>query len=52
MELDSGLKVTKMTNSNFLRTLETCMRVGLPVLCEELGESLDPAVEPVLLKQV
>lgn len=40
-----------MTDSNFLRTLEACIRTGIPVLMEDVGEVLDPALEPVLLKQ-
>ena len=31
--------------------MENCIRIGMPVLLEELGETLDPALEPVLLKQ-
>ncbi|XP_060075174.1 dynein axonemal heavy chain 6-like [Ylistrum balloti] len=50
-EAKNGLKFIKLTDSNFLRTLENCIRIGMPVLCEDLGESLDPALEPVLLKQ-
>ena len=47
----NGLKVIKLTDSTFLRTLENCIRIGMPVLCEDLGEHLDPALEPILLKQ-
>ncbi|XP_043915244.1 dynein axonemal heavy chain 6 [Protopterus annectens] len=50
-EIKNGLKVIKLTDSGFLRTLENAIRLGLPVLLEELKESLDPALEPVLLKQ-
>ncbi|XP_071942686.1 dynein axonemal heavy chain 6-like [Antedon mediterranea] len=50
-ESRNGLKVIKLTDKDFLRTLETAIRIGLPVLLEELGESLDPALEPILLKQ-
>ncbi|KAK7929355.1 hypothetical protein WMY93_005750 [Mugilogobius chulae] len=50
-ESKNGLKVIKLTDPNFLRTLENAIRLGLPVLLEELKESLDPALEPVLLKQ-
>ena len=50
-EAKNGLKFIKLTDSNFLRTLENCIRIGMPVLCEDLGEQLDPALEPVLLKQ-
>ncbi|XP_060586003.1 dynein axonemal heavy chain 6-like [Ruditapes philippinarum] len=51
MENKNGLKIIKLTDGNFLRTLENCIRIGMPVLCEDLGEFLDPALEPVLLKQ-
>ena len=52
MESGNGLKVIKLTEINFLRTLENCIRIGVPVLCEEVLETVDPALEPVLLKQV
>lgn len=45
------MKVIKLTSGNFLRTLENCIRIGMPVLLEDVGETLDPALEPVLLKQ-
>lgn len=47
----NGLKIVKLTDGNFLRTLENCIRIGMPVLLEDLGETLDPALEPILLKQ-
>ncbi|XP_069845209.1 dynein axonemal heavy chain 6 isoform X1 [Dipodomys merriami] len=50
-ESKSGLKIIKLTDNNFLRLLENSIRLGLPVLLEELRETLDPALEPVLLKQ-
>ncbi|XP_059155726.1 dynein axonemal heavy chain 6-like isoform X2 [Physella acuta] len=50
-ESKNGLKVIKLTSGNFLRTLENCIRIGMPVLLEDVGETLDPALEPVLLKQ-
>ena len=50
-EAKNGLKIIKLTDGQFLRTLENCIRIGMPVLCEDLGEFLDPALEPVLLKQ-
>lgn len=50
-EARNGLKIIKLTDGNFLRTLENCIRIGMPVLLEEVGETLDPSLEPVLLKQ-
>ena len=43
--------MVKLTDGHFLRTLENCIRIGMPVLMEDVGETLDPALEPVLLKQ-
>jgi len=40
-----------MSDSNFLRTLENSIRIGNPVLLEDIGEFLDPSLEPILLKQ-
>jgi len=34
-----------------LRALEQSIRVGIPVLLENVPEELDPALDPVLLKQ-
>ncbi|KAI3352270.1 hypothetical protein L3Q82_005249 [Scortum barcoo] len=50
-EAKHGLKVIKLTDPTFLRTLENAIRMGMPVLLEELKETLDPALEPILLKQ-
>ncbi|CAH1788942.1 unnamed protein product [Owenia fusiformis] len=50
-EMRNGLKIIKLTDGNFLRTLENCIRIGMPVLLEDIGEFLDPSLEPVLLKQ-
>ncbi|XP_070178052.1 dynein axonemal heavy chain 6-like [Littorina saxatilis] len=50
-EVKNGLKVVKLSDGHFLRTLENCIRIGMPVLMEDVGEFLDPALEPILLKQ-
>ena len=52
MEAKNGLRVIKLTDSTYLRTLENSVRIGCPVLIEDVGETLDPALEPVLLKNV
>ncbi|KAG9392138.1 Dynein heavy chain and region D6 of dynein motor [Carpediemonas membranifera] len=51
-EAENNLQVTKMSEGNFLRTLENAIRIGTPVLLENVEEVLDPALEPILLKQV
>ena len=52
MEAKNGLRVIKLSDGNFLRTLENSIRIGNPVLLEDMGEAIDPALEPVLLKQI
>ena len=51
MEKPAGLEVVKMTDKDFLRTLENAVRFGRPVLAENVGEALEAALEPLLLKQ-
>ncbi|KAF6774187.1 hypothetical protein AHF37_07990 [Paragonimus kellicotti] len=46
-----GMTVIKMSDKDFLRSLENSIRFGKPCLLENVGEELDPALEPVLLKQ-
>nr|KAJ3422838.1 Dynein heavy chain 6, axonemal [Polyrhizophydium stewartii] len=45
------LKTVKLSEPKFLRSLENAIRTGQPVLMEDVGEQLDPALEPLLLKQ-
>lgn len=52
MESKNGLRVVRLTDTNLLRTLESSIRIGNPVLLEEIGDTLDPALEPILQKQV
>lgn len=51
LESENSLDIVKLTDRDFLRTLENAIRFGKPVLLENVGEKLDPALEPVLLKQ-
>ncbi|CAI8001099.1 Dynein heavy chain 7, axonemal, partial [Geodia barretti] len=51
MEKESGLRVVKLTQADYVRTLENCIQFGTPVLIENVGEELDPSLEPLLLKQ-
>ena len=52
MQAKNGLRTIKLTDANLLRTLENSIRIGSPVLLEDIGEVLDPALDPVLQKQV
>ena len=47
-----NLQIIKLSEKDFLRTLENGIRYGAPVLLENIGQELDPSLEPVLLKQV
>ena len=51
-EKANGLRVVKLSYSDYLRTLENAVQFGQPVLLENIGETLDGALEPLLLKQV
>ena len=44
MHKDEGLKVIKLSDSDFLRTLENAIRFGQPVLLENVEEELDPSL--------
>eukprot|EP00736_Rhodelphis_marinus_P006943 Rmarinus@m.24609 len=51
MEKETGLEVVKLSDKKFLQTLENSIRFGRPVLLENILEELDPALEPLLLRQ-
>lgn len=50
-EKDNNLNVIKLTDGDYMRTLENCIQFGTPLLLENVGEELDPSLEPLLLKQ-
>ena len=50
MERENKLQVVKQSDPNLLRALENAVQFGTPVLLENVGEELDPALEPLLLK--
>ena len=52
MEGPRGLKVVRQTQPNFARVLESAIQFGHPVLIEDVKESLDPLLDPILLRQV
>ena len=51
MEKKSKMKVIKLTDGDFVRTLENSIQFGTPVMLENVQEELDPTIEPLLLKQ-
>jgi dynein heavy chain len=48
MEKERGLKILKFSDGNYLKLLEMSIRMGNPVLIENVYEELDPAIEPLL----
>lgn len=52
MERRAQLEVVKLSDSDYIRKLENCIQFGFPVLLENVGEELDPTLEPLLLKSI
>jgi dynein heavy chain len=50
MERERKLKVIDMQQSDYMRTLENAIQFGTPVLLQNVGESLDPSLAPILSK--
>ncbi|XP_073954502.1 dynein axonemal heavy chain 1-like isoform X2 [Choristoneura fumiferana] len=46
-----GLVVCKPNDRELLRNFESALRFGKPVLLENVGQELDPALDPVLKRQ-
>ncbi|CCW64140.1 unnamed protein product [Phytomonas sp. EM1] len=51
LEKENELCVIKLTDANYMRILEAAIRRGLPVLIENVEESLDATLDPILLRQ-
>lgn len=48
---ENGMDIVKQSDRNFLRTLENGIRFGKWVVLENVTETIDAALEPVLLQQ-
>ncbi|UPR05068.1 heavy chain of dynein [Chloropicon primus] len=51
MEQSNNVQVIKFTDSDYMRTLENAVQFGLPVVLENVGEEIEPSLEPLLLNQ-
>ncbi|RNF10243.1 dynein heavy chain 7, axonemal isoform X1 [Trypanosoma conorhini] len=51
MERENGLVVTRLSDPDCIRTIRGAITEGLPVLLENLEETIDPILENVLLKR-
>ncbi|XP_044735429.1 dynein axonemal heavy chain 1-like [Chrysoperla carnea] len=47
-----ALYVVKLTDRTFIRTLESAIRFGRPILIENVYDELDPALDPILTRSV
>ena len=50
MEKENKMSIMKLSDGSYVRTLENAIQFGNPVLLENVGEELDPVLEPVLTK--
>ncbi|CAK9808028.1 Dynein axonemal heavy chain 2 [Anthophora quadrimaculata] len=48
MEAENSLRVIDFGQADFVRVLEHAIQYGKPVLLENIGEVLDPAINPIL----
>jgi dynein heavy chain len=51
-ESKKGLVTCPMSDENLIRSLETAVRTGRPLLIEDIGEDVQLVLDPILLKQV
>ncbi|TPX32092.1 hypothetical protein SmJEL517_g04759 [Synchytrium microbalum] len=51
LEKQKKLAIIKLSDSDYIRTLENAIQFGSPVLLENVGEELDSVLEPLLTKQ-
>ncbi|ENN83120.1 hypothetical protein YQE_00519, partial [Dendroctonus ponderosae] len=47
-----GLSICKLSDKDLMRTMESAVRFGKPVLIENVGVDLDPALDPILMRQI
>lgn len=52
LEKANRLCIIRLNQADYTRILENAIQFGLPVLLENVGEELDPILEPILLKQI
>ena len=52
MEKENNIQVIELSNPKFLQIIENSIRMGMPVLLENIEETLDPSLEPLLIKNL
>ncbi|CAD7077293.1 unnamed protein product [Hermetia illucens] len=48
LEKGNNLRILKMNDPHLSRILEICVRQGYPLLIEDIGEEIDPTLNPIL----
>lgn len=48
----SNFKIIKLSESTYMRSLESAIRLGGTIILDDVGETLDPALEPLLMRQI
>jgi dynein heavy chain len=51
MEKKNKLEIIKLTDADYVRTLENAITFGSPILIEDVKEELDPILDSILQKQ-
>jgi len=51
LEKDNKLSLLKFGTGNFLREVTAAVRIGRPCMVEDVEETIDPAIDPILMKQ-
>ncbi|KAF5308293.1 hypothetical protein FQR65_LT06286 [Abscondita terminalis] len=52
MGKEKGISVCKLSDKDLIRSLESAIRFGKSILIENVGTELDPALDPVLMRQI
>ena len=52
MEKANNLMVLKPTQSGLLRIFENCVRSGIPVILDGVGEVIEPSLKPVIEREI
>lgn len=51
MEKSNDLTIVKLTNSNYMKSIEAGIQFGKPILIENVLEDIHTPLDPILLKQ-
>ena len=51
-EKESDLKVTRLSNPKMIKTLESAIEIGNPVLLENLENTIDAVIQPVYARAI